>query len=228
MTDEARQGSAADPASCPASFVFARRGAAQPRGSWLRSERLAAVAGTMLVHVVLAALLREDGPTGIVASTRDDALQVTWIERPPENVPATMNPPRESSPARAISTISARRSPLPRAVEATATEATTRERDAPLPLVAGDDAWSESPERTPRLRDVDPSAFRRDPLARRDTTFEPAPARMEAAIRDRSFGGWMQRATKKRICGDLTAQLRRAPESAEAVIASMRRHGCKA
>lgn len=223
--DEARQGSAADPASFPVSFAFARRGAAHPRASWLRGERLAAVAGTVLVHVVLATLLREGASTDVDAAVRDDALQVVWIERPPSDVPPVADPPREAAQARALSV---RRSPLPRAVERAVTETTAGDREAPLPLTAGDDAWSESPGLSPPTRDIDPSAFRRDPLARRDTTFEPAPARMEASIRDRSFGGWMQRATKARICGDLAAQLRKAPESAEAVAESMRKHGCKA
>ncbi|HEY1136191.1 MAG TPA: hypothetical protein VGE64_01745 [Xanthomonadaceae bacterium] len=182
------------------------------------------MAGTVLVHVALTALLRQDRPAGIDAIARDDALQVTWIERPPADVPPVADPPRGTAPARTAST---RRSPLPREVETAVTETTASGRETASLLIAGDDVWSESPGRSPRTRDIDPSAFRRDPLSRRDTTFEPAPARMEAAIRDRSFGGWMQRTTKARICGDLAAQLRRAPESTDAVIASMRRHGCR-
>lgn len=220
MTDDARQGSAADPAS----LVFSRRGAVFSRVSGLRAERLAAVVGTLLVHLVLAALLREDASADILAVTREDALQVTWIERPPADAPPVADPPRETLPARTAST---RRSPLPREVETAVTETTASGRETASPLIAGDDVWSESPGRSPRTRDIDPSAFRRDPLSRRDTDFEPAPARMEAAIRDRSFGGWMQRTTKARICGDLAAQLRRAPESTDAVVASMRRHRCK-
>lgn len=223
MTDDVRQGSAADPAS----LVFARRGAVFSRVSGLRAERLAAVVGTLLVHLVLAALLREDTSAAILAVTREHALQVTWIERPPADAQVVPDPPREPSMARERVVAAVRRSPSPRATGAAATDAAADHRDAPLPLAAVDDVWSESPGRSPRTRDIDPSAFRRDPLSRRDTTFEPAPARMEAAIRDGSFGGWMQRTTKARICGDLAAQLRRSPESTDAVIASMRRHGCR-
>jgi hypothetical protein len=201
--------------------VFAHRGETSSKTALPRAERLTAVAATVLVHALLATLLRQDGAVDIDASARDDALQVVWIERPPPVAQAATARPREPAPAPSAGPSSPK--PADTAI------ATPPAAIDPVPAqpVVDDDAWSESPGRSRSLRDIDPSAFRRDPLARRDTAFDPPPARLEASIRDRSFGGWMQRATKARICGDLAVQLRRAPESAEAVIASMRRHGCK-
>lgn len=219
MTGGVPQGGAADPAV----WVFARRDDASWPATLPRRDHLLALAITALVHLLLVATLRVDGVLDTDAVARDEGVPILWIERPSATPPQAAPEPHPS--ASRLRQAARRTSPVHRD-DAFPARSSARD-DVPLQVVEGGDAWSEPAGSTSRTRDIDPSAFRRDPLARRDTTFEPAPARMEAAIRDRSFGGWMQRTTKARICGDLAAQLRKSPESTEAVAASMRKHGCR-
>lgn len=159
-----------------------------------------------------------------LVSSQERVLEVFWIERP-------HTPPSSPAPARAVTldlaaTPAAKRRVASPSVPAFPISAPVTTAQVP---VVTDDVWEAVSSRA--LSDdastIDQSAFRRDPLARRDTTFDPPPAPLEDAIQDRSFGGWMQRASKKQVCGALRAQLSRAPESTYTIIESMRRRGCK-
>lgn len=192
-----------------------------------------ALAATCAIHALLVGRLVWIPMSSVPrADDADDALDVIWIERPeavsadsrriaPESRAAERPSARSQRKHPAATTVT----PMPHSPGAAVDAASAPAAPA---LVVTDDAWQpmSGPQR-PSGSDIDPSAFRRDPLARRDTSFDPQPAALEDAIQDRSFGGWMQSATKKRMCGDLRAALRRSPESTASIIDSMRRRGCK-
>ncbi len=213
----------------PAGLLVRSQRRAAPPGSRERTDSRIAVVATVLMHVGLLALLRHASLPAIVPSGqgRGDAVEVIWIVRDQRSVSTTtVHPPQESTSA-AVSSPPARSdkvsaSAVPVAASDHAAATTTALR------VVEDDAWQVLPrDKGASASDIDPSAFRRDPLAKRETDFDPGPAALEDAIQDRSFGGWMQAATRKRMCGDLRAALRRSAESTGSIIESMRRRGCK-
>jgi hypothetical protein len=212
-------------------FPCAKRAA--KAGDLREGPSYVALAATCAIHALLAGGLGRIPVSPLPRADRaDEVLEVIWIERseaaPVDAMPIlpeahaarrpSTRPQRERSGAAIVSPMP---SPRDAAVDAASAPA------AQTPVVA-DDAWRPMPGvRRSSASDIDPSAFRRDPLARRDTSFEPKPAALEEAIQDRSFGGWMQAATRKRMCRDLRAALRRSPESAESISDSMRKRGCR-
>lgn len=219
---------------------WAREPAAYHRGNGvaksrsLRSTREApscvALAIACAIHALLiCGLVRIPASPTPRPDRVDDVLQVIWFERP-EVVPAdSMRIPAETHAAERAVTRSQRERPAAAAV-APVSPSSVDAASAPAaqtPVVA-DDAWRPIPGAgRSRASDIDPSAFHRDPLARRDTSFDPKPAALEDAIQDRSFGGWMQGATRKRMCGDLRAALSRSPESTYSIMESARKRGCR-
>lgn len=216
-------------AQAPAAFHCVNR---TPKAGALRQgTSCAALAATCAIQVLLLYGLGRIPESPMARADReDDVLEVIWIERP-EAAPAdaTRIPP-ESHAARRLSARPQRErsgtaivSSVPSRLDAAAASAAA----AQAPVVT-DDAWRSVPGAgRSSASDIDPSAFRRDPLARRDTSFDPKPAALEEAIQDRSFGGWMQAATRKRMCGDLRAALLRSTENSESIIDSMRKRGCR-
>jgi hypothetical protein len=197
-----------------------------------------ALAFTCAIHALLLGGLGRIPVSPLPRTDRaEEVLEVIWIERP-ESVPAdAMRMPPDAQVTRRAVARPATRNPHPQSAATTVAPMPPSSPDvavgapsthaAQTPMVA-DDAWRPMPGAgRSRASDIDPSAFRRDPLARRDTSFDPKPAALEEAIQDRSFGGWMQATTRKRMCGDLRAALRRSPESAESIIDSMRKRGCR-
>jgi hypothetical protein len=218
----------------PAAF---HRGQGVAKSGSLRSTREApscvALAVTCAIHALLmCGLVRIPASPTPRPDRVDDVLQVIWVERPEAvsadsmRIPAETHaaerpvtrPQRERPAAAVVAPVSP--SSVDAAVEVTSTPAVQT-------LVVTDDAWRPLPGPRRSGADIDPSAFRRDPLARRDTSFDPKPAALEEAIQDRSFGGWMQGATRKRMCGDLRAALSRSPESTYSIMESARKRGCR-
>lgn len=70
-------------------------------------------------------------------------------------------------------------------------------------------------------------SFERNPVAKQETPNVEAPVRMSLTIKDRSFGGMMQRMTSASICLDLRKVLNSSPANAASIIASMENYGCK-
>lgn len=197
-----------------------------------------ALAATCAIHALLVGGLGRIPVSPLPrADHADDVLEVIWIERP-EPAPAdAMRIPPETQVARRAVARPATRNPRAQSAATTVAPMSPSSRDdavdaasapaAQTPVVA-DDAWRPIPGAgRSRASDIDPSAFHRDPLARRDTSFDPKPAALEDAIQDRSFGGWMQGATRKRMCGDLRAALSRSPESTYSIMESARKRGCR-
>lgn len=223
-------------AHAPAAFPCVNR--TEKPGALREGPSRVALGATCVIHVLLlGGLWRVPGSPTPRVDRADDVLDVIWIERPEAapldsmRIPRVAHaadrvvtrpparPQRDQSAATAVAPMSSSLADV--AVDAASAPATHMQ-------VVTDDAWRPvSGQRRSSALDIDPSAFRRDPLARRDTSFDPKPAALEEAIQDRSFGGWMQAATRKRMCGDLRAALRRAPESTESIIDSMRKRGCR-
>ncbi|WP_386821806.1 hypothetical protein [Lysobacter brunescens] len=216
-------------AQAPAAFRCVNR---TPEAGALREgPSYPALAATCAIQALLLYGLGRIPESRMARADRaDDALEVVWIERPEAATADAMRIPPEAHAARRRSARPQRErsgaaivSSMPSPLDAAAASAPSSQ----APVVA-DDAWRPMPGAgRSSASDIDPSAFRRDPLARRDTSFDPKPAALEEAIQDRSFGGWMQAATRKRMCGDLRAALRRSPESTASIIESMRRRGCR-
>lgn len=224
-------------AQAPAAYRCVNRNA-KP-GALREGPSYFALAVTCAIHALLVGALGRIPVSPLPRTDRaEEVLEVIWIERP-ETVPAdAMHIPLDAQATTRAVARPATRNPRAQSAATPVAPMPPSSRDvavgapsapaAQTPVVV-DDAWRPlSGARRSSASDIDPSAFRRDPLARRDTSFDPKPAALEEAIQDRSFGGWMQAATRKRMCGDLRAALRRAPESAESIIDSMRKHGCRA
>jgi hypothetical protein len=186
-----------------------------------------AAAVTLIIHVLVFSFLKQAPVPHAVVRGQEHALEVVWIERldplpsPPGPAPAT-GVRVASEPTATPAAKRRAASPSGPAFPVAAPVAT-----AQVPVVA-DDVWEALPGRASSgASTIDPSAFRRDPLARRDTAFDSPPAPLEGAIQDRSFGGWVQRATRGNICGDLARALRTTSGSTDAIMASIRRYKCK-
>ena len=188
-----------------------------------QASRIAIIV-TGVLHALFVAYVLDgvasQTPRGADAAAEESVMQVIWID---ERVP-------DQRPQLASSHLPA---PMPaarrRAASPTIDAASTA---APPSDVVDDDAWSALPTRGPQdpfsvERSAPVGRSGRDLLARRETAFDRQATHMEDQMEDRSFGGWMRNASKRRDCAELRAALARAPESANTIIESMQRRGCK-
>lgn len=178
--------------------------------------RVAALAVTMLLHVLLVASLLQDLPKQEDVVEEDTVIAVTFIERPRPKA----NPPKPrlvSSPSPSATAVSKTASTVLAAPEIdVATPAppqySTDRSASPLDLSIKEPDFTFSPP---------------DPLKRPGKRWEASVPRMRLRMVDSSFVGRLQAMQKRSICGELRAALRGNSASAAAILASMADYGCK-
>lgn len=205
----------------------------RPDGRGYDGHPRAALLAAIAVEALLAAgLMIADGRPLAMPASGDDALQVFWIPRPA--APSAQDRPARAVPRTAL-VATATRSATREAADAVARPpAPEREAAMRAPVVADDDwglrlsdAASDPFGAPPAPTRAYQRAYQPDPTARRETAFDRHATRMEAQMIDRSFGGWMQSATKASECRELKSALGRSPESTNTILESMRRRGCR-
>jgi hypothetical protein len=193
----------------------------------LDKERVSAVVATVILHAIFFFFLMQQGSfrPRVREPGKEYALQVVWIDpEKPESVPK-VDEERSSIARKKVSTAAHQRkssSPEGRA------PADSPVSPMALPTVIGDDNWSPFSDAA-RQNDAAPAGrFERNPLARPDASMDSRESRLQVEVRDRSVGGWIQRQTKRSICSDLKRQLTSAQgSSADVIVATMGRYGCK-
>ena len=188
-----------------------------------RIDHTLALVVVVLMHVVVVTLAIRVTPTArLEPALEDAALDVTWIQRRASRAREVLVEPRARSSVM-------RRSAQP----------TLRPTDVSRKPAAASQSTPDTPARSDASAGTDPPIqgrldlrlpepamrFEPTPLARRGPAIEAYQDRMTLRFSDRSFGGKMQRMTKRSICGDLRSALN-SGEGTDGVLEAMREHGC--
>ncbi|MGY0633916.1 hypothetical protein ACW7G3_07130 [Luteimonas sp. A478] len=167
---------------------------------------LVSVSFNLVLLCFLNASLRSPGPH---VAPAHDVIQLVWIEEAPDALPPSTEvavPKQSNRSAREAE----KAAPMfDKPLEAVEAESGNGTQTLDLSLPGGELVYSSR-----RIYAPGPSL----PSA-------PEP-RARFVFVDRSLGGTMQRMSKNRMCGELKFALTDSPESADAILASMKRIGC--
>lgn len=156
----------------------------------------------------------------------NSAIQVVWIRRPSVAKRDQPQPVVVGFIKRRAGAASSKRPSTQRSQNLTVVDVSPTKTSTTTLQVAGDDHWD--PETFP-MKGRFPAAgplFLRNPLARHPEPLEATQNRMNLAFRDRSFGGALQRMSRKNMCGDLRHALATDSTSAESILRTMKKYGC--
>ena len=176
--------------------------------------RVAALAVTLLLHVVLvAAFLRP--PKQVDAVHEDTVISVNFIDRPRQKAvpPKPRGVIRPSHSATAVSKTASTVRPAP-------------EADVPTPAPAQDLLGRPASTLGLSIKEPDFTFSPPDPLKRPGERWEASVPRMQLRMVDSSLVGRLQAMQKRRICGELGAALTSKSGSTAAILASMANYGC--
>lgn len=187
----------------------------------LQPERILAAALALFINVAaIWFLVRVSDPRG-ERQTDSSPIQISWIVRTPypslvrTEIPVQRN---RVPNKRAKNPYQVQESQALNVVELPAKPAMTE--------VASDDRWKPVEMAPAAAVPGAPLRFERNPLERRDRTFDAPRNRMDLTFTDRSMGGVLQRLTKSTACGELRRALIDSPASAAAIMRTMERYNC--
>jgi len=175
------------------------------------SAGVAILLNALLVYALIK--LIADDPVSALPERR---VQLVWVMPPgiaPMPAPPTQ-PRRESAVTKPQSSKTA--APVPTSIE-------TPPQAAEPYLQQADDRWLST--HLPATAS-DELTFRKDPMKRPAQDVTAAPVRLQVRFTDSSFGGLMQRMTKRNICAELKNQLRSGSGSADTILTTMKHYGC--
>lgn len=185
-----------------------------PGWRWLAAALALAVHGLAWLLLRTAPALSPASPT-----VESERIRLTWSQREPEPVPLVYVPAsvQQASRHRADAI-------RPQAVSAPSQQVISSV--APIQLTLADDTWTPAPGshgRAGKGAEFQKSLFAEEGI----DAFAPKPHMRELPMLDSSLGGWMQRESQRRYCGELKSHLRNKPESTAAILGSMRRWKCQ-
>ncbi|MCY7354531.1 MAG: hypothetical protein LH470_05565 [Lysobacter sp.] len=177
--------------------------------------RVAALAVTLLLHVLLVAALLQGLPRQVDVVHEDTVISLTFIDR--SRPKANPSKPRLMSPPSHSATVS----------KTASTALAAPEIDVSTPAPPQSSSGRSASTLDLSIKEPDSTFSPPDPLKRPGKRWEASVPRMQLRMVDSSFAGRLQAMQKRRICGELRAALVGSSASTAAILASMADFGCK-